>query len=102
MGSGLGPIDLGPINARRDIEASAVTHRLSVFRNRYGADDIHTDVIDVAVARCRREAELIRTLGEQGTAPYDRLLAEGHREIWKSAAKHVTTNAEHWKLVLTA
>jgi hypothetical protein len=95
-------LTLVPLMPEREIEASTVSHRLSVFRNRYGADDIHTDVIDVAVARCLREAGLIRTLGEQGVAPYDRLLAEGHREIWESAAKHVATNAERWKLVLTA
>jgi hypothetical protein len=55
------------------------------------------DVVDVAATRCRREADLIRTLGAAGEPPYDRLLTEGHHDVWAGAAAHVERNAEAWK-----
>lgn len=36
---------------------------------------------------------MIRRLGEAGEPPYDRLLREGHGEIWCAAGEHVAARA---------
>lgn len=54
------------------------------------------DVMEVAVARCRRENDLIVSLGGAGEAPYDRLLAEGHHAIWAATGDHVELHASEW------
>ncbi|HEX2295101.1 MAG TPA: phosphotransferase [Actinomycetota bacterium] len=67
-----------------------VPHRLGVFREAYGALD--PGVLEVAVARCVREAHLIRT-----DPAYARLLAEGHDVIWADAGEHVARHLREWK-----
>ena len=84
-----------------EADPSEIAHRLALFRDAYGAALMEPSVIDIAVARCEREADLISTLGEQGEPPYDRLLAEGHFAIWSRAAEHVKHHADRWKKVLT-
>lgn len=90
-----------PLVPGDETDPSQIAHGLALFRDAYGADLIETDVIDVAVARCEREANLIATLGRKGEPPYDRLLAEGHYDIWSRAAKHVKNQADGWKNALS-
>lgn len=77
-----------------------VAERLGVFVGAYGADLVPTDVLTVAIERCEREADLIFRLGEAGEPPYDRLLREGHGEIWSLAATHITARAPTWQPAL--
>lgn len=77
-----------------------VAERLAVFARAYGADDVPSDVLTVAVERCEREADLIFRLGEAGEPPYDRLLREGHGEIWNSAATHLAARVPKWQPAL--
>jgi Phosphotransferase enzyme family len=77
-----------------------VAERLAVFAGAYGADEVPTDVLTVAVERCEREADLIFRLGEAGEPPYDRLLREGHGEVWSSAAGHIASRAPRWQRAL--
>lgn len=67
--------------------------RLGVFVRAYGREIFPADVLSVAVERCEREASVIHRLGEAGEAPYDRLLREGHGEIWSAAGEHVASRA---------
>ena len=80
-----------------DTPSAATMHRLRVFREAYGPAGLGPSVVDLAVARCEREAHLIKSLGTAGERPYARLLAEGHDLIWASAAEHVAGHAEEWK-----
>lgn len=86
-----------PLMPGDETKSSPITHRLVLFRDAYGSALMNVDVIDVAVARCEREADLIATLGRKGEPPYDRLLAEGHLEIWSQAAEHVKQHAAKWR-----
>ncbi len=90
-------LTLVPLSPDIAMPGADVAHRLRVFRDAYGSRDIGADVVDVAIARCKREARLIRKLGERGEKPYVRLLAEGHDEIWADAAAHVARHAAGWK-----
>jgi hypothetical protein len=91
-------LTLAPLAPDFDIPGADVPHRLRVFRDAYG--ELPPGVIDVAVARCEREASLIRSLGGRGDPAYARLLAEGHAEIWEAAATHVARHAPVWKEAL--
>jgi len=77
-----------------------VAERLAVFVDAYGVADVPADVLTVAVERCEREAELIFLLGEAREPPYDRLLREGHGEIWSSAATYIAARATTWQPAL--
>jgi hypothetical protein len=77
-----------------------VAGRLAVFAGAYGADEVPPDVLTVAVERCEREADLIFRLGKAGEPPYDRLLKEGHGEIWRSAGTHIAARASTWQSAL--
>jgi hypothetical protein len=90
-------IPLMPNDAPAD---KRVAERLAVFARAYGPDDLPADVLNVAVERCEREADLIFRLGEAGEAPYDRVLREGHGEIWKTAAAHIAARAPAWQQAL--
>ena len=86
-----------PLMPDDELDHSLVAHRLALFRDAYGAALIDPSVIDTVEARCQREAHLISTLGRRGEPPYDRLLAEGHFEVWSSAAEYVKQHADRWK-----
>jgi len=90
-----------PLMPGDETDHTTITHRLTLFRDAYGAAQMNSDVMDVAVSRCQREANLIATLGGQREPPYDRLLAEGHFHIWSRAAEHVKTHAGRWKKALS-
>ena len=77
-----------------------VAERLAVFATAYGPDDLPADVLAVAVERCEQEADLISSFGEAGVPPYDRLLREGHGEIWRSAATHIAARTPTWQPAL--
>jgi len=81
---------------RGAVSDEAITERLRVFCDAYGATEVAQNVIDVAVERCEREAHLISTLGSAGVAPYDRLLVEGHGSIWVAAKDRVAAHAARW------
>lgn len=70
--------------------------RIGIFRYSYGRDLFPDDVLDVAVERCEHEAERIGRLGTLGEEPYARLLAEGHYEVWRSAAAHIRAHVPRW------
>ena len=90
----LGFIPLMPFSTLTDDETR---HRLSLFRNAYGADLVGVSTLEVAVERCRREAHLIHTLGSRGEEPYATLLVEGHFTTWDEAARHVTARLDAWR-----
>lgn len=83
-------LTLIPLAPDFTIPAADIPHRLRVFRDAYG--DLPPGVIDVAVARCTREVELIRS-----DPAYERLLAERHDVIWAASAAHVARHAADWK-----
>lgn len=89
-----------PLMPDRGVGEATIRHRLRVFARYYGLDCEGPGVVDVAVERCTREADLIWTLGAEGVEPYGRLLAEGHHAIWKAAAEHVAARAAGWRDVL--
>jgi phosphotransferase family enzyme len=80
--------------------AGRVAERLALFARAYGVDDVPRDVLAVAVERCQWEANLIFRLGKAGEPPYDRLLREGHGEIWNAAAAHIAAQAPTWQPAL--
>jgi len=82
-------LSLVPLMPADDQDESRTAERLGVFVRAYGPESVPADVLSVAVKRCEREADLIRQLGAAGEPPYDRLLREGHGEIWAAAAEHV-------------
>ena len=89
----LGFVSLMPEAALGDAD---VRRRIGVFREAYGPALFPADVLEVAVERCEHEAARIRDLGAAGVAPYVRLLAEGHYEIWARAAQHVRLRSSRW------
>jgi hypothetical protein len=93
-------LSLVPLTPNGASDERRVAERLEVFVNAYGVDDVPADVLAVAVERCEREADLIHRLGEAGEPPYDRLLREGHGEIWSSAATHVAARVPMWQRAL--
>jgi hypothetical protein len=93
-------LSLVPLMPDDTPDNGSVAKRLSVFAEAYGAAEVPTDVLTVAVERCEREAELIFRLGEAGEAPYDRLLREGHGEVWSSAATHIRAYVPIWQPAL--
>lgn len=75
-------------------------HRIGVFRAGYGATLFPAEILNVAVERCAREAQLIRDLGLLGQPPYARLLAEGHFGIWASAEAHIRQHLPDWQTAI--
>ena len=75
--------------------------RIGILRKSYGTDLFPDDVLEVAVERCEHEAGRIGRLGALGEAPYARLLAEGHREVWRSTAEHIRAHLPRWRGALT-
>ena len=100
MGSLLRTAESGTADAERCPRDRRVAERLAVFAEAYGVNDLPADIRRVAVERCEREAELIFRLGEAREPPYDRLLREGHGEIWNSAATHVAARMPTWQQAL--
>lgn len=72
------------------------SHRIAVFRKAYGVGEFPNDVLTVAVERCSYEADRIDRLGALGAEPYERLLHEGHADIWHQAAIHIAARAPTW------
>jgi len=89
-----------PLTPDSQLSLQKTRHRINVFREGYGAAIFPTDTLDVAVERCGREAQLIHELGSLRQAPYARLLAEGHFEIWASAEEHIRQHAPDWQTAL--
>ncbi|MBA2312211.1 MAG: phosphotransferase [Actinobacteria bacterium] len=89
-----------PLMPSDESDDSTISRRLALFREVYGSAFLRPNVIDVAIARCKREAHLITTLGQRGEPPYDRLLADGHFDIWSRAADHLVRHRHHWKRAL--
>lgn len=87
-------LSLVPLMPDGDQDEQRTTERLSIFVGAYGRESVPADVLLVAVERCEREADLIHRLGTAGDPPYDRLLREGHGEIWSAAAEHVADRVE--------
>ena len=89
-----------PLMPGSDLDDQRIVKRIAVFRNAYGRSEFPDDVLSVAVERCAREADLIDRLGIAGDPPYDRLLREGHGEIWHAAGRHIGAHAHHWQSAL--
>ncbi len=84
-----------PLMPASQLSLVETRRRIHVFREGYGAAIFPADILDVAVERCGREAQLIHDLGFLGKPPYARLLAEGHLESWESAEAHIREHATH-------
>lgn len=89
-------LSLVPFNPKSSLSDERVAHRLRVFCDAYGADLVPPDVVDVARQRSAYEAERIRVLGAAGEPPFDRLLAEGHLEMWSGVERHVSCRGQAW------
>ena len=89
-----------PLMPVEETASSMVSHRLLLFRDAYGPGDMGPEVIDATVSRCRRAADVIKTLGDKGEPPFARLLKEGHFETWSRAAEFVEGRASRWKSIL--
>jgi len=87
-------VPLMPISRLTDEETR---HRIKVFRHGYGAAIFPANILDVAVERCAREAQLIHERGSLGQSPYGRLLAQGHFEIWTDARDHISRHLRGWQ-----
>lgn len=90
-------LSMVPLMPGTDLSHQRRAERVAVFRNAYGPNKFPDDVLAVAVERCAREADLIDRLGAAGEPPYDRLLGEGHAEIWHAAAAHIDAHAPDWQ-----
>jgi hypothetical protein len=91
-----------PLMPGSDLSRQRTAERLTLFRNAYGPNEFPDDVLAVVAERCAREADLIDRLGAAGEPPYDRLLAEGHSEIWHAAEAHVVRQTPDWQAALNA
>ena len=91
-------VSLMPDSALTEAET---VRRVAIFRESYGGDLFPDDVFEVAVERCEHESERIGRLGALGEQPYAKLLAEGHYEIWRSAAEHIRAHVLRWRGALT-
>jgi hypothetical protein len=89
-----------PLMPGGDFSDERLVERISLFRATYGCDAFPDDVLAVAVERCAREADLIDRRGAAGEPPYDRLLRDGHREIWHAAASHIDAHRPEWQSAL--
>jgi hypothetical protein len=83
-----------------DLSDQRCRERIALFQRAYGQTTFPDDVLLVAVERCTREAELVDRLGEAGEPPYDRLLREGHGELWHAAGAHIADHAPDWQEAL--
>jgi hypothetical protein len=90
-------LSFAPLMPDSGLTVSETRHRITTFREGYGAAALPTDVLTVAVERCEHEAERIGRLGAAGEHPYARLLAEGHYEIWRSTAAHIDAHIPQWQ-----
>jgi len=68
---------------------SEVIARLRVFIDAYGRDDFPPDALEVAIDRCRIEADRIE-------AEAGRLLREGHADTWRAGQHLVTAKRPIW------
>jgi hypothetical protein len=92
-------LSLVPLGPDSNLENEAVGQRIRVFCESYGLDYISSDILKIAHERAAREAERIHLLGVAGKAPYTRLLAEGHFEIWTEIERHVSRHLKVWTSV---
>jgi hypothetical protein len=91
-----------PLMPQTDLTKRRTAERLTLFRNAYGPNGFPVDVLAVVAERCAREADLIERFGAAGEPPYDRLLREGHSEIWHAAEAHVVGQTPDWQAALNA
>ncbi|HET7428808.1 MAG TPA: phosphotransferase [Gaiellales bacterium] len=89
-----------PLMPGAQVDDARICERLRRFALAYGEAEFPKDVLVVAQQRCEREAELIERLGGACHPPYDRLRAEGHGEVWSSAAAHVAARRPTWESFL--
>jgi hypothetical protein len=95
-------LSMVPLMPQSDLTKRRTAERLTLFRKAYGPDEFPDDVLAVVAERCAREADLIDRLGAAGEPPYDRLLREGHSEIWHAAEAHVVGQTPDWQAALNA
>lgn len=90
-------LGLIPLMPRQAPEPHVVSRRLERFRVAYGSEAFPDDVLAVAAERCSHEASRILRLGQRGTEPYAKLLADGHAETWALAEEYVRASSEGWR-----
>lgn len=93
-------LSMVPLMPPGDLGNRRILERIKLFRNAYGLDKFPDDLLAVAAERCAREADLIDRLGAAGEPPYDRLLREGHADIWHAAESHIVARTPHWRAAL--
>jgi len=93
-------LSMVPLMPGSDLSDCRIVERIALFRNSYGDIDFPDDVLAVAVERCAREADLIDRLGAAGEPPYDRLLREGHADVWHGATAHIAARTPEWQTAL--
>jgi hypothetical protein len=95
-------LSMVPLMPKSHLTKQRTAERITLFRNAYGHNEFPDDVLAVAAERCAREGDLIDRLGAAGEPPYDRLLREGHSEIWHAAEAHVVGQTPDWQAALNA
>ena len=90
-------LSIVPLMPESHLTKQRTAERITLFRNAYRPNEFPDDVLAVAAERCAREADLIDRLGAAGEPPYDRLLREGHSEIWHAAEAHVVGQTPDWQ-----
>ena len=95
-------LSMVPLMPQSDLTRQRTAERIALFRSAYGPDAFPDEVLAVVAERCAREADLIDRLGAAGEPPYDRLLREGHSEIWHAAEAHVVGQTPDWQAALNA
>jgi aminoglycoside phosphotransferase (APT) family kinase protein len=78
-----------PLTPAFALEPDAARRRVAVFSEAYGLDAFPADTVEVAYERAAHEAATIRVRGARGEPPFDRLLADGHAEVWTGIADAV-------------
>ncbi len=57
-------------------------------------------LLDVVVERTMRSAEVLREKAAGGDVHYQRLVGEGHADVWEQGSHHVRANKERWSQIL--
>jgi hypothetical protein len=93
-------LSMVPLMPDGGLDPQRIIERIAVFRDAYGAGAFPDGVLEVAVERCTREADLIEERGAAEEPPYDRLLRDGHAAIWRDAASRVAADMRDWSAAL--
>lgn len=85
---------------------STLTHEQTAARIAAFCDGAHVDgtdrpaLLDVVIERTGDHATMLRRRADAGDANFERMVAEGHADVWERGSAHVQTNRELWLRLL--